>query len=335
LTWTSQAAEHVSIDQGIGEVAANGSMAVFPQSDTTYTITATGPGGTATRSVMVAVHSPISIDIVSPADGANIDRPDIMVHGTLANSTGKETGITVNGKVAMIHGNRFVVNHIPLQEGVNTITATATDADGNIHSVEAVVSAAMPEHHINLLADNESGAAPLEMTLSIDGTFSIEDVILSHTGIEPDELVEMAADEYQANFSEEGIAFLTAETTHGSSTYRDTIGVMVVDQTTIDTLLRQKWEDMKSQLASRDVAQAVTHFDEKKKSLYEAVFSALLDRLPQIANDMQDISLISIDHQSAKYRIRRIETHNTGTVEVTYYVYFIKDESGIWRIYRF
>jgi hypothetical protein len=335
LTWTSQAAEHVSIDQGIGNVAVNGSMVVAPQSDTLYTITAAGPGGTATQSVMVAVRSPIRIDILSPADGATVERPDIMVYGTIANTTGKETGITVNGKVAMIHGNRFVVNHVPLQEGMNTITATATDTGGNSHSVDTIVNAVMPEHHISLQTNRESGSAPLEMSLSIDGTFSIQDAILSHTGIEPDELIEVAADEYQAAFNQEGIAFLTAEATHDTSTYRDTIGVLVLDRTSIDTLLRQKWEDMKSHLANKDIARAVTNFDENKKGLYEKVFSVLLDRLPQIANDMQDLSLVSIEHQSAKYRIRRIETHNTGTFEVTYYVYFITDENGIWRIYRF
>ena len=110
---------------------------------------------------------------------------------------------------------------------------------------------------------------------------------------------------------------------------------MIVDKIEVDALLRQKWTDMKTHMAAGDVARAVLHFDEGKKGLYEEIFSALLDRLPQIAGDMQDISLISIDGQSARYRIRRVETHNTGTYTVTYYVYFIKDEAGIWKIYRF
>ncbi|MCP4406597.1 MAG: hypothetical protein GY807_02335 [Gammaproteobacteria bacterium] len=92
---------------------------------------------------------------------------------------------------------------------------------------------------------------------------------------------------------------------------------------------------MKVHLAAKEVTQAVTYFDAGKKGLYEEVFSALLDRLPRIAGDMQDISLISIADRSATYRIRRTETHNTGTYSVIYYVYFIKDETGIWKIYRF
>ncbi len=275
------------------------------------------------------------IEITSPFDGETIDRPDVMVQGTFTNETGTETGITVNGRVAMVYENRFVVNHVPLEVGPNTITATATDVNGNTQTAETTVSAAIPEHHISLISNIESGSAPQSMTLSATATFSIQDAVFSPTGINPDEFVETAPEEYEAMFTEEGIALITVEATHAATTYRDTIGIVIVDRNEVDALLQQKWANMKVHLAAKDITQAVMQFDDGKKGLYEEVFSALLDRLPQIAGDMQDISLISIDDQSARYRIRRVETHQTGTYTVTYYVYFIKDETGIWKIYRF
>jgi hypothetical protein len=33
-----------------------------------------------------------------------------------------DTGVTVNGQVAMVFNDRFVANHVPLQDGENTIT---------------------------------------------------------------------------------------------------------------------------------------------------------------------------------------------------------------------
>src|SRR5205823_6453860 len=45
----------VSIDQAIGTVQNTGNRRVFPTDSTTYTLTATGPGGSTTSSATVAV----------------------------------------------------------------------------------------------------------------------------------------------------------------------------------------------------------------------------------------------------------------------------------------
>lgn len=55
LTWNSTNADSCVIEPGIGSVDLNGSLAVSPAETTTYTITATGPGGTTTDSVTVTV----------------------------------------------------------------------------------------------------------------------------------------------------------------------------------------------------------------------------------------------------------------------------------------
>jgi hypothetical protein len=58
LTWVTQHATSVQIDHGIGDVPLTGSRSVSLQSDTTYTITATGPAGTARRVVKIVVSPP-------------------------------------------------------------------------------------------------------------------------------------------------------------------------------------------------------------------------------------------------------------------------------------
>jgi OOP family OmpA-OmpF porin len=58
LTWNSSNAASVSIDQGVGAVAASGSKQVCPPSGTSYTATATGPGGVRTASTSVSVTAP-------------------------------------------------------------------------------------------------------------------------------------------------------------------------------------------------------------------------------------------------------------------------------------
>ena len=58
LSWTTTGADSVSIDNGVGAgLAADGSSAVNPATTTSYILTATGPGGTTTSSIVVTVSS--------------------------------------------------------------------------------------------------------------------------------------------------------------------------------------------------------------------------------------------------------------------------------------
>jgi len=56
LTWSTTNATTVTIDNGIGTVAASGSTTVSPTTTTTYTLTATGSGGTVTATATVTVQ---------------------------------------------------------------------------------------------------------------------------------------------------------------------------------------------------------------------------------------------------------------------------------------
>jgi len=58
LRWSVANATDISIDQNLGSVAANGNRQVFPANSTTYTLTASSPGGTQTRSATVTVTTP-------------------------------------------------------------------------------------------------------------------------------------------------------------------------------------------------------------------------------------------------------------------------------------
>ena len=61
LTWSSTNATSLTLSPGIGAVTAEGNQTVSPQDSITYTITATGPGGTADASAYVSVLSLIHI----------------------------------------------------------------------------------------------------------------------------------------------------------------------------------------------------------------------------------------------------------------------------------
>ena len=47
---------------------------------------------------------------------------------------------------------------------------------------------------------------------------------------------------------------------------------------------------------------------------------------------MQNIELVDINDNIAKYRIVRQETINVQLLPIVYYIYFIKDMNGLWKI---
>ncbi len=72
LRWATTGATEVSINNGIGTVAASGARSVRPDVTTTYTLTATGPGGNATRTATVSVTAPPPPPAPAPVVRSNV-----------------------------------------------------------------------------------------------------------------------------------------------------------------------------------------------------------------------------------------------------------------------
>jgi hypothetical protein len=57
LTWSSTNATSITLQPSVGQIAAQGSLTVRPSQSTTYTVTATGPDGSARASAQVTITS--------------------------------------------------------------------------------------------------------------------------------------------------------------------------------------------------------------------------------------------------------------------------------------
>ena len=202
-----------------------------PLESTIYTITATGPGGTAADSVTVRVTPQTILTITSPADNDTITRPDVMVQDTVTNASSLETGVTVNGVVSMVYGNQFVANHVPLQEGENILTATATDTQGNTASDSVTGNVEVSGDYIKITALPESGISLLETRLSIDGTFSFTTYFRGVVGPSSVELLESSPEGFLERITGEGIYYITVQVTDAeNNVHTDTIAVNVMDK---------------------------------------------------------------------------------------------------------
>ncbi len=339
LTWSSTNANSCWINPDIGSVDLNGSLAVSPDETTTYYIYAEGPGGQVTDSVTINVTSPVMLQITSPVHMQTIARADIMVEGTISNTLGNETGVTVNGQAAIVFNDHFVANHVPLQEGENTITVTGTDSQGYTATTEITVYAQTTGDHISITADTESGVSPFETTLQVEGTFSfLQEPTITPSGPDTVDPMESLGDaQYRVGMTTPGIYYFTAETTDDqSNTYTDTIAVVVLDQAQLDALLKAKWNAMKTALINEDIEKALSSIEQHSRETYQDIFNALgTSYMSTVAGNMQNIQMIYARNGLAKYRIRRNQDINGDQYTITYYIYFQINEHGVWKIRAF
>jgi len=352
ITWTTDQLTDSSVDYGTttayGSTARDSTLTtshtilltnLIPATTYHFKVTSTNGYGLSASSgdLTFKTSSPlISLAITFPSDGSTMSVRDIIVKGTVIHSRGSETGVVVNGILANIYGTEFVVNHVPLVDGPNTITATATDIDGNTETASVTVNGVPATNYIRITASTESGISPLEATLTIESSLDLTSASLTYAGPGQVEFLSTSTSEYRVRMVTEGIYYFTAKVTDSSGNlYTDTIAITVLPEAYLDGLLRGKWEVMKRALSNKDISKGLDFFLDSSREVYEQAFSVILDELPQIVSDMQDIELIFLSDNVAKYRINRVHDIDGTPQTITYYIYFVKDLNGLWKIDRF
>jgi hypothetical protein len=330
LTWQSTNANSCFIEPDVGSVDISGSITVIPTENTTYTITASGAGGDSAASAEIRVISPIALQATCPLNGSALSARHALVSGSVTNSSGNETGVLVNGVPAFMFDSQFFINHLPLEDGTNTINVVATDSAGAQVVQEIIVIADLPGDYILLNATQESGLAPLELELFVSGTFSLTaQAEITCSGPGSISIFENSIDRFKMILTTPGIYYLTASAMdQEGATYTDTIVIIVLEQNMIDTIFRNKWNGMINALVCGDTVAASEYFTYDIRDKYKSSFDLLKDYLPEIMSGLYDFQLVEISEYEAEYSVLGDQD---GQI-FSFYVLFIRDSDGIWRI---
>ena len=290
-------------------------------------------GLTGGKASIADVTPSISISISSPASGATINKPFVTVTGAVINSTGNETGVTVNGIAATLYGNQFIADKVTLAEGSNTITVTATDTAGTTTSSSITVAANTTGNYITLTANIESGISPLETVLRIDGLSSSATPTIGSSGPAAADFSNCTSfDDCRVKMTVEGVYYFTATGTGtDGNSYQDTITITVMNKTQLDALLKAKWEGMKTTLRANDINGALNYLGSGIRTKFNRIFGLIGADLPMIVEQLPDVNLISVRGDVAKYYLKKLES---GT-EYAYFIYFMRDANGFWKIENF
>lgn len=288
---------------------------------------------TQSKGSISGISPEVALQIDTPIEGATITGPDVTVTGRVINTTGStETGVTINGIPATVTGNHFIANHVPLQDGANTITVTATDANGLTTTTTRTVTA-QAGNYLRIYPNIDSGTGSLEVSLRLDSSFTIANPTISIVG--PATVTTIAGDnpdEYTAKFTADGAYTITARAEDADGqTYSDSITVTVVSRAQLDSLLKTKWEGMKAAVSVGNVEGALKYFVPGIQDRFRALFAdpdiAINDRL----NEVSRVELFTATERVVQAGAIRMESDG----EYAYPVNFVKDENGIWKIMGF
>jgi YVTN family beta-propeller protein len=293
------------------------------------------PGGWSSNKVIFKIKSPLEITIKSPSGGDTINKSKVMVEGTVTSDT-HDIGITVNGIVADILGNEWIANNVPLVSGEKIVTATVRDSYGNTDTETITIYTDDTTQHVELSANITSGIPPLKIHFSESTSFVPASYQMDFEGDGISDFTGTAFEEVSYTYSSEGIFYPTLIVIDDlGDTYFDTIAVIVLSNTEMDTLLKDKWEEMKVALVKQDIDGALKYYLEGSQQLYTDIYTAFFDQLPQLFQNMEDIQLIYVKSNTAKYRLRVSESYGGEMETFTYYIYFVLDKDGLWKIYQY
>ncbi len=180
---------------GIDATVTNGnysaSVPLVAGSNTLSAIATDAAGNTASTSIQITLLAPPDttppvIGITSPVDGAQIDQSPVTVTGTVSDES--TVTVAVNGIDATVTNGNYSAS-VPLQEGLNTLTATATDAAGNTASSSIQLTLQTDQPPVDTAPPTGSIVTPINGGLVTDPRRSIELNFTDPSGVDLDSIV--------------------------------------------------------------------------------------------------------------------------------------------------
>lgn len=296
----------------------------------TFTLIARDPAGNQTSLPLRLTYNAVKVTITNPTTGTGLSHSGVLVTGTFQGPP--NTGITLNGVIALVYGNQFFAN-LNLDPGPNTLTAVATTPEGITASdtITVTVNRTSPDP-VQISAEPQSGIAPLVVRFKVDN-FSGQPSQQISADFNGDGSNDFSTSDPNApvefTYTTPGVYRATITVTDSQNTvYSQILAVVVRDGQQLDQLFTSLWGGMNDALIRGDVNGAAQYLNEGAKRKYQPIFEALKPQFPQIIASYSQLRRISITDSIGEYAI--VRPYN-GQNRV-YLIYFLQDADGVWRM---
>lgn len=315
----------------------------IPQGENSIEIEIEGEPGAFIKVTIECQSGCLEPKITSPASGGTVNKASAIIQGNLYNLSG-DAGVIFQGQTVMFQGlaqtsSSAFAGITPLQQGANTITVQATDACGyqswdtitvNTTTVEDFVRLAIRPY--SSVPSYATGTLQVAMQADVHLANSISNYSWDFNGDGISDANGATLSQTTANYTTAGLYFPAVTVTDNmGNIYTETAIVNVLSQQDMDTLLRGKWDGMRGYLAAGNTEKAIGLFEESSQSAYRNQFTALTSQLNVIVNDMGQISLVKMENDRAEYAILSARSGTT----YSFYLLFVRDKNGLWKIKRF
>jgi cysteine-rich repeat protein len=272
----------------------------------------------------------VDIVITDPGPNAVIDDEQSLVRGTVTGPL--NTGVVVNGVVAIVHDGEFIANDVRLSEGATVLTATATTIDDDTATAAQLVTTSGAVQPLRLTAAPGGGVAPIliKFTYVFGSMDSVQSLEMDFDG---DGTVDFTTTNPAAPLSffyeTPGlyVARLTVTDSTGA-THDAEVAVDVTDLAVMEPLLGGLWDGLKSAVMTANVPGAVRFLAHAARSDYTALFQNHPAEMPSYMASLSAAQAFTIGFKTAEYFV----TRTVGTETRVYFIQINRDEDGVWRM---
>lgn len=284
----------------------------------------------------VTVIAAPTVTLTSPSNGASITDSVVTVSGSVQSPP--NSAISVNGVVGTIAPDgTFFASNVPLTTGSNPLIFSVTTPDNQTATQGITVTSAGPPP-VEVDTSTNSGLAPLNVHFNMfdrtstavtqvnisctgNGTVDISTTAIDTTGLSND----LGACGYSsAGYYHPTVSVIGSS---GQTLYTSTQTVYVVAPTDLELTVRSVYVGMLGRLTAGDVTGALNAVTGSAYPKYSAVFNSL-SNLPSVISQLGTIQQATVTDGVAEYLLLR----NSSGGQVSFLLYLMRGEDGIWRI---
>ncbi|HEX6795141.1 MAG TPA: Ig-like domain-containing protein [Casimicrobiaceae bacterium] len=304
----------------------------------TYAITANATddaAGISVSSVVTVTVAGPSVDIDAGLAGAMIDDDNVLVRGVV--SAPPNSAVSVNGVVTHVDDlGHFNANEVPLTAGTNTVTVEVTTQDGLTSAQSIVVNSSGAGAFVVHAAPTE-GLDTLQVTFTIENpaetpfkrmTLDLDNDGSPNLAFTPGQFVDGKLTLTATYPIGTWIAVLKAYDDQDEVIYSTSKSIVVLSPTILQQNLRAVYDGMLTRLKAGNISGALTAFTGSAYQKYNEIFTELQQSLPQIVDQLGEVVEMTFNGDVGELTI----VQNTPEGPMTFLIYMLRSEDGIWRI---